>query len=44
LSFSATALLKSVTWVFFGLCVVLPWAFAGYGLWRLVRRKARPAA
>ena len=44
LSYSASVLLTSVTWVVFGLCVVLPWALVGYGGYRLVRRLSRPAA
>jgi len=32
----------SVTWVVFGLCVVLPWALLGYGGYRAVRWMARP--
>jgi hypothetical protein len=45
LSFSAAVLLMSVTWVVFGLCVVLPWAVVGYGGYRLFRRLVpRPAA
>jgi hypothetical protein len=38
LSVSASVLLTSLTWVIFGLCVVLPWALVGYGGYRLVRR------
>jgi glycine cleavage system regulatory protein len=38
LSVSASVLLTSLTWVIFGLCVVLPWAVVGYGGYRLVRR------
>ncbi|VTR95159.1 : DUF4349 [Gemmata massiliana] len=38
LSISASVLLTSVTWVVFGLCVVLPWALIGVGGYRLVRR------
>ena len=41
LSYSASVLLTSVTWVVFGLCVVLPWALVGYGGYRLVRRSRR---
>ncbi len=41
LSFSANALLLSVSWVIFGLCVILPWAVVGYGGYRLVRRLTR---
>jgi hypothetical protein len=37
LSYSASVLLASVTWVVFGLCVVLPWAVAGYAAYRVVR-------
>jgi hypothetical protein len=37
LSLSALVLLTSVTWVVFGLCVVLPWAMVGYGGYRLFR-------
>jgi hypothetical protein len=45
LSYSASVLLTSLTWVVFGLCVVLPWAVVGYGGYRVVRRVARgPAA
>ncbi len=38
LSVSASVLLTSLTWVIFGLCVVLPWAVVGYGGYRLLRR------
>jgi hypothetical protein len=39
-----TVLLTSLTWVVFGLCVVLPWGLAGYAVYRLARRMAkRPA-
>jgi hypothetical protein len=41
LSYSMTILLMSVTWVVFGLCVVLPWGLVGYGGYRLVRRLSR---
>lgn len=45
LSYSASVLLTSLTWVVFGLCVVLPWAVVGYGGYRVVRRAVRgPAA
>jgi hypothetical protein len=44
LSYSASVLLTSVTWVVFGLCVVLPWALVGYGGYRLVRRSRRGGA
>jgi hypothetical protein len=40
LSFSVTVLLMSVTWIVFGLCVLLPWALVGYGGYRLFRRVA----
>jgi len=43
LSVSAAVLLTSVTWVVFGLCVVLPWAVIGFGGYRLVRRLVTPA-
>jgi hypothetical protein len=45
LSYSASVLLTSVTWVVFGLCVVLPWALLGYGGYRLIKRMspAKPA-
>ena len=43
LSVSVSVLLMSVTWVVFGLCVVLPWALVGYGGYRLVRRLLRPS-
>jgi hypothetical protein len=38
LSISARVLLTSLTWVVFGLCVVLPWAVLGFGGYRIVRR------
>jgi hypothetical protein len=38
LSYSMTVLSWSVTWLIFGLCVLLPWALVGYGGYRLVRR------
>jgi hypothetical protein len=41
LSYSASVLLTSVTWVVFGLCVVLPWAIIGYGGYRVARRAVR---
>lgn len=41
LSYSAEVLLTSMTWVVFGLCVVLPWALVGYGGYRVVRRFTR---
>jgi hypothetical protein len=45
LALSATVLLTSVTWLVFGLCVLLPWALIGYGGYRLVGRiVARSAA
>jgi glycine cleavage system regulatory protein len=45
LSYSVAVLSLSVTWLIFGLCVVLPWALVGYGGYRLVRRlfRAPPA-
>ena len=43
LTYSATFLLTSMTWVVFGLCVVLPWAVVGYGGYRVVRRFSRPS-
>ena len=42
LSLSASVLLTSVTWVVFGLCVVLPWAVVGFGGYRVVRRIVQP--
>ena len=42
LAISAGVLLKSVTWVVSGLCVVLPWALIGFGGYRVVRRFVRP--
>lgn len=36
LSYSASVLLTSVTWLVFGLCVVLPWALIGYAAYRLL--------
>jgi hypothetical protein len=44
LSTSATFLLWSVSWVVFGLCVVLPWAVVGYVTYRVARYLFRPAA
>ena len=44
LSYSVTVLSLSVTWLIFGLCVLLPWAVVGYGGYRLVRRLFRRAA
>jgi hypothetical protein len=44
LSFSVTVLLTSVTWIVFGLCVVLPWAVVGYGGYRLFKRLAPSSA
>jgi hypothetical protein len=41
LSYSAKTLLVSVTWLIFGLCVVLPWVLVVYGVYRLVRRVGR---
>jgi len=43
LSISVSVLLTSVTWVIFGLCVVLPWAVIGFGGYRVIRRFVRPA-
>ena len=43
LTYSASFLLTSMTWVVFGLCVVLPWAVVGYGGYRVVRRIAGPS-
>jgi hypothetical protein len=44
LSYSVSALLKSVTFVIFGLCVVLPWAVIGFAAYRVVRRVVAPAS
>src|SRR5262249_41790362 len=44
LSYSVTVLSLSVTWLIFGLCVLLPWALVGYGGYRVVRRVARSPA
>jgi hypothetical protein len=41
LMYSARVLLTSVTWVVFGLCVVLPWGVVGYLGYRLLRRLGR---
>jgi hypothetical protein len=38
LSYSVAVLLTSVTWVVFGLCVVLPWCLVAYVGYRLIRR------
>jgi hypothetical protein len=42
LAVSMTVLLTSVSWVVFGLCVVLPWGLIGYAGYRLFRRPVRP--
>lgn len=44
LSYSASALLSSLSWVIFGLCVVLPWMVVGYIGYRLVRRATKKPA
>jgi hypothetical protein len=44
LTLSTTVLLMSVTWIIFGLCVVLPWAVVGYGGYRVFRRFVPEAA
>ena len=44
LAISVSWLLTSVTWVVFGLCVVLPWALVGFGGYRVVRRIVRTPA
>jgi hypothetical protein len=41
LATSASVLLSSLTWVIFGLCVVLPWMVVGYFGYRLVRRATK---
>jgi hypothetical protein len=41
LSYSMAVLLTSVTWVVFGLCVVLPWGLVAYIGYRLFRRAGR---
>jgi hypothetical protein len=41
LSKSATALFFSLSWLVVGLLVVLPWALAIYGVYRLIRRLTR---
>ena len=43
LTYSASVLLTSLTWVVFGLCVVLPWAAIGYGGYRVVRWMGLPS-
>jgi hypothetical protein len=42
LSTSARFLLFSLSWIIFGLLVVLPWALVGYGAYRLGRRLFAP--
>lgn len=37
LSYSASTLLGSITWVIVGLCVVVPWAIIGYILVKVIR-------
>jgi hypothetical protein len=44
LSYSMAVLLTSITWVVFGLCVVLPWALIGFVVYRLFRRPSRSLA
>jgi hypothetical protein len=44
LTYSASVLLTSLTWLVFGLGVVLPWAVIGYGGYRVVRWMGRPGA
>ncbi len=41
LSYSASVLLTSLTWVVFGLCVVLPWALLGFAGYRVGRKLIR---
>ncbi|QEL19695.1 DUF4349 domain-containing protein [Limnoglobus roseus] len=41
LTYSASALLSSLTWVIFGLCVVLPWVVLIYLIARVLRRFTR---
>ncbi|HSQ57847.1 MAG TPA: hypothetical protein VLM40_19140, partial [Gemmata sp.] len=41
LKYSASVLLTSVTWLVFGVCVVLPWALIAYGGYRVVRGRSR---
>lgn len=43
LSYSLSVLLTSLTWVVFGLCVVLPWALVGFAGYRVVRWAGKPA-
>ncbi|MBX9582516.1 MAG: DUF4349 domain-containing protein, partial [Gemmataceae bacterium] len=43
LSYSLAVLLTSLTYVVFGLCVVLPWALIGFVGYRAVRWTTRPA-
>jgi hypothetical protein len=42
LSYSVSVLLTSLTWLIFGLCVVVPWALVGYGGYRVIRWAVRP--
>jgi hypothetical protein len=44
LSHSASMLLKSISWMVFGLCVVLPWAVIGYGCYKVLRWLIRSKA
>jgi hypothetical protein len=37
LSYSASVLLTSITWLVFGLCVILPWAVIGFAGFRILR-------
>jgi hypothetical protein len=41
LSYSASVLLTSITWLVFGLCVVVPWAVLGYTAYRVGRWMVR---
>lgn len=44
LTHSASVLMTSLTWLVFGLCVILPWALVGYGGYKVVKRVTRPGA
>ena len=44
LSYQRHGAAHDLTWVVFGLCVVLPWAVLGFGGYRVVRRFVKPTA
>jgi hypothetical protein len=41
LSYSVSFLLRTLTWLVFGLCAIVPWVVIGYIVYRLVRWMTR---